>query len=335
MALVWLSAFIVAAISAMAILGYSYAMSRYQGGRQWVCVPKDADGKSIRDSLVSSLGDDFGMKVYRLWSVAGGDASVSYGAYAVDSGVKAIALSRSLVKGRQTPKRVIFNNIRTISELARRVSSFMEWDAYSFLEACDSVLPQAGFCKQEYPAAFLPDTYEFYWNDSPVNVVALLLECRNRFWNASRREKANRLGLSPVGVATIASIVEEETSKPDERPMVARLYLNRLSRGMKLQADPTIKFAIGDFSLRRITGEHLKVQSPYNTYQHAGLPPGPIRIADKTTLDDVLDAPEHPYLYMCAKSDFSGYHDFSADYASHLRNAARYRAELNRRGIKK
>ncbi|MDE7125694.1 MAG: endolytic transglycosylase MltG, partial [Muribaculaceae bacterium] len=173
-----------------------------------------------------------------------------------------------------------------------------------------------------------------YWTASPAAIVENLVDVRDRFWNDSRSAKARAIGLTPAQVATVASIVEEETAKADERPLVARLYLNRLEKGMPLQADPTVKFSLGEFGLRRITGAHLKVESPYNTYKYKGLPPGPIRIADRSAIDDVLDAPRHNYIYMCAKEDFSGYHNFATDYASHANNARRYRQALDRRGIK-
>ncbi|MDE5595777.1 MAG: endolytic transglycosylase MltG, partial [Muribaculaceae bacterium] len=165
-------------------------------------------------------------------------------------------------------------------------------------------------------------------------LVKRLSDIRDKFWNEERRAKAASMGINPVGIATVASIVEEETAKKDERPKVARLYLNRLKRGMLLQADPTVKFAIGDFGLRRIYNTHLTVDSPYNTYKYKGLPPGPIRIPERSTLEAVLDAPAHNYIYMCAKEDFSGYHNFATDIAEHNRNAARYHRALSQRNIR-
>lgn len=165
-------------------------------------------------------------------------------------------------------------------------------------------------------------------------MISVLSDHRNSFWNDSRRAKAGALGLSPEEVHTLASIVEEESNKADERPVIARLYLNRLAKHMPLQADPTVKFAVGDFGLRRITHDQIVYDSPYNTYIYQGLPPGPIRIVEGKTIDAVLDAPEHDYLYMCAKSDFSGYHDFTDNYARHRINAARYHRALSARGIK-
>lgn len=165
-------------------------------------------------------------------------------------------------------------------------------------------------------------------------MIHTLAGYRSKFWNEERKAKAKALGLSPEEVHTIASIVEEETNKRDEQPKVARLYINRLEKGMELQSDPTLKFASGNFAARRITGPLLKTESPYNTYRNKGLPPGPIRIAEAATLDAVLSAPKHNYLYMCAKADFSGYHEFATDYARHRINAARYHRALDARGIR-
>ena len=220
-----------------------------------------------------------------------------------------------------------------MKQLSERIASQLQCTPDEFMRACEEVLPDSGFSRQNFPAAFIPDSYEFYWSATPANVVRRLLDYRNRFWNKERRAKAKELNLTPAQVATVASIVEEETAKADEKPKVARLYLNRLKKGIKLQADPTVKFASGDFSLRRITGKYLAIESPYNTYKVNGLPPGPIRIPAGSTIDAVLNAPQHDYIYMCAKEDFSGYHNFASDYSTHMANARRYQAELNRRGI--
>lgn len=312
-----------------------FALSGYGGDTAWIYIPEGATEQSVADSLRINLGASAGDRVYMLWRLQGGYPAKSHGAYRADHGRSIFSLSRAMAKGRETPVRVSFTGVRTLDDLARRVTNQLSMSAGEFVEACSRVLPAAGYdTPEKYPAAFIPDTYEFYWAVSPDTLVARLARNTARFWTDERRLKARKLGLDPVGVATIASIVEEETAKPDERPKVARLYLNRLKQGMKLQADPTVKFAVGDPTLRRITLEHLKVNSPYNTYRVAGLPPGPIRVAEKSTLDAVLDAPAHPYIYMCAKEDFSGYHNFSTSYEQHLKNAAAYQAELNRRNIR-
>lgn len=210
----------------------------------------------------------------------------------------------------------------------------MECPADSFKQSLDTILSARGYSRPEYVAAFLPDTYEMYWTSSPEAIVKRLTGYRDDFWTPERIAKAQELGLTPAQVATLASIVEEESNKADEYPQIARLYINRLNRGMRLQADPTVKFATGDFGLRRVRGNHLAFKSPYNTYLNNGLPPGPIRVAAGSTIDAVLSAPESPYLYMCARSDFSGYHDFASDYQTHRANARRYQQALNARSIK-
>lgn len=312
---------------------YNKVFRTYEGERVRIFIPKDATVSEIKDSLTVKLGS-YGADVFWLWDVRNSSPVRAHGSYVVETGDKALDVSRKLRYGAQTPMRVTFNNIRTIDVLAQRIASKMEWSADEFMQACDSLLPEKGFKKTQYPAAFLPDTYEFFWTTSAYDVVKRLSGIRDRYWNDERRAKAAVLGLRPVEVAALASIVEEETAKADERGTVARLYLNRLSRDMLLQADPTVKFAVGDFSLRRIREKHLAVESPYNTYKYKGLPPGPIRMVERSTLDAVLDAPQHNYIYMCAKDDFSGYHNFATDYNKHLENARRYQRELNRRNIR-
>lgn len=324
---------LLAGAAAVGYYVYDKLHTSYHGEKTRLYIPAGATAESVRDSLSTRLGD-FGETVYTIWKNRKSLPSKAHGSYVIEPGVTALDLSRILRSGRQTPVKVAFNNIRTLDALADRVSSRMEWNAEAFLDACDSILPEKGFKEAEYLAAFLPDTYEFYWTASANDVVKKLSDIRDKFWNDSRRAKAAELGLTPVKTATLASIVEEETAKADEHGKVARLYLNRLGKGMLLQADPTVKYAVGDFALRRILNRHLDVDSPYNTYKYVGLPPGPIRMPEKRTLEAVLNAPEHNYLYMCAKEDFSGYHNFATDYATHLNNARRYQLELNRRGIK-
>lgn len=299
-----------------------------------VNIPAEATDEQIKTIMADALGKDFGGKVYDMWHLQKGTPERSHGSYLVEPGQKAYAIARVIAHGRQTPVRLTFNNMRTVSALAGRVAATLECDSTAFLEATDSILSAEGIARPLYPAAFIPDTYEFYWTASPAKIVNTLYKARNDFWNADRRARAAALNLSPEEVQSLTSIVEEETNKVDEQGKVARLYLNRLEKGMALQADPTVKFAVQDFGLRRITSAHLTVESPYNTYKNIGLPPGPIRIADKGAIDRVLDAPYHNYLYMCAKSDFSGYHDFAADYDRHRINAARYHRALSAKGIK-
>ncbi len=322
---------VICVAAGMYVYGKVYA--RYEGESVRIYLPSGTDESAMKDSLQTRLGE-FGEDVFSVWRLHRADVSRAHGSYVVEPGDRALDISRRLRSGRQTPIKVTFNNVRTLDQLAERIASKMEWGADDFMAACDSILPHKGFRKAQFPAAFIPDTYEFFWTTPAVELVKRLSDIRDKFWNEERRAKAASMGLNPVGIATVASIVEEETAKKDERPKVARLYLNRLKRGMLLQADPTVKFAIGDFGLRRIYNTHLTVDSPYNTYKYKGLPPGPIRIPERSTLEAVLDAPAHNYIYMCAKEDFSGYHNFATDIAEHNRNAARYHRALSQRNIR-
>lgn len=331
-----IAAFVVLAGISFFFIGKSIITSPYNGtDSRWVFLPQNSTKEALSDSLTNALGERVSKRVILIYNYIANDSTPIGGAYKIEPGTSAFSIARRIANRQQTPVRVTFNNIRTLQQLADRIANQMDFTAEDFIAACNSVLPNYGFKNsQQYPAAFLPDTYEFYWTTSAENTVERLLKVRNNFWNDTRRAKAASLGLTPVEVASIAAIVEEETANRAERPTVARLYINRLKKGMKLQADPTVKFAVGDFSLRRILKKHLQTESPYNTYLHSGLTPGPIRIPTAQTLNDVLDAPQHSYLYMCAKEDFSGQHNFAVDYATHLANARRYQKALNARGIK-
>ncbi len=310
------------------------ALSGFSGNEAvWVLIPYGASEWQVADSLRTALGDSFGGTVASLWN---GDTKVSHGAYRIEPGERAWRVARKIGRGRQMPVRLTFNNLRTMRQLSELIGKRMEFSPEEFLAAADSLAVARAMVKrsEELPSMFVPDTYEAYWTDSPEKVVGMLFKYRDRFWNEDRRAKAEALRLTPVEVAVLASIVEEESNVADERPLIARLYINRLERGMPLQADPTVKFACGDFAARRVTGAMLRKESPYNTYRCAGLPPGPIRIPSKEAIDAVLDAPAHDWLYMCAKADFSGRHAFAADFAAHTRNAAAYRRALDARGIR-
>lgn len=244
--------------------------------------------------------------------------------------------ARKLAAGSQTPITFTFNNLRLIDQLVERIDQtlYMPADSIEALLKDKELCAEYGFDTRTIIAMFLPDTYEFYWTVSPERFMERMHQYYEQFWNDERKRKAQRIGLTPVEVSTLASIVEEETTKSDEMPIVAGLYINRLRRNIPLQADPTVKYAVGDFSLKRILNKHLNTPSPYNTYLNTGLPPSPIRIPSKTAIDAVLNYRQHNYLYMCAKEDFSGYHNFATTLSQHNRNAERYHNALNRRGIK-
>lgn len=293
----------------------------------------DTEYDELADTLSMHMGEDWANTVVYLLPMD--RLGSRCGAYKIDEGTTAWQAARMIKTRTQSPVKVTFNNVRTLDQLAERIGSRM---LISPEELRDTLLAPASLHKYGCDTAtivtlFLPDTYELYWTSDASSIIASMAKYHDRFWNEERRAKAAALGLTPAEVATVASIVEEETNDKQERPIVARLYLNRIHKGMKLQADPTVKFAIGDFAIRRITADMLAYDSPYNTYLYAGLPPGPIRIPDKATLEAVLNAPEYPYLYMCAREDFSGKHNFTDSYSVHIANARRYQQALNQRGI--
>ena len=262
--------------------------------------------------------------------------NIRTGKYAILPDEGTFAVLRKLKNGHQEPVRLTIPESRTTDKLAGALSRKLMMDsvALSILFKDPTLCAKMGYDTATIVCLFVPNTYEVYWNTSIENLLTRMKKEHDKFWDKSRQAKATALGLNPNEVCTLASIIDEETSNNPEKPMIARMYLNRLKKGMPLQADPTVKFALKDFSLKRIYHNMLSTDSPYNTYKNTGLPPGPIKVASVAGIDAVLNAPSHNYLYMCAKEDFSGTHNFASSYSEHLRNAAKYSKALNERGIK-
>ncbi|MGF1532723.1 MAG: endolytic transglycosylase MltG [Bernardetiaceae bacterium] len=243
---------------------------------------------------------------------------------------------RMLRAGDQIPLRITFNNIRLPHELAGKLTQYLKADSAALLQKLQNpeIAQKYGFNEQTFLCMFLPNTYEFFWTTDADALLDRMKREYDKFWNEKRQAQAQERGLSPVEVSILASIVDAETIHDDEKPKVAGVYLNRLQRGQRLEADPTVVFALGDFSIKRVLLKHLEVESPYNTYRNTGLPPGPIRLPSIAGIEAVLQAEEHDLLFFCAREDFSGYHNFARTAAEHSRNAERYRRALNQRGIR-
>lgn len=267
---------------------------------------------------------------------AGYPNHVRAGKYHIRKGMSNFNIVRLLRSGRQTPVKLVIKKLRTRADFIGLVSSQLEAEP-AVLEhiMTDSVfLDQYGLDSNTSMCAIMPDTYEFYWNTDAEKVFRKIARKYTAFWDDNRKQNARRINLSPQEVITLASIVEEESNKHDEKPKIASVYLNRIRRGMRLQADPTARFAYGDFMIKRITSVQTGFLSPYNTYQVNGLPPGPICTPSEKSIDAVLKAENTDYLYFCAREDFSGYHSFAATLKEHNENAKRYHRALNARGIK-
>ena len=333
----WITALVILFILGGIILLYIFlpAVANKTESRQLIRIPANATTEMVRDSLEKYYGEKYASKFAMVSRLRKADFSRRHGAYMIDSGISPVQAERILSRGGQHPMIVVVNNARGIDVLTQKVAKNLDFSADSLKQQLQdsAFLAEYGLKPSQALALFLDDSYQVYWNASPEAVSAKMGNHYKKIWNVERTAKAKELGLTPAEVITLASIVDEETNKSDEKPKVARLYLNRLKKGMKLQADPTVKFALGDFSLRRIRNEHLQVDSPYNTYKVSGLTPGPIRTVTVADIDAVLNSPAHDYLYMCAKDDFSGYHNFAKDYGTHMQNARNYQRALTRRNI--
>ncbi len=301
-----------------------------------VTVPRNADYEQLLDTL-ESHGILRSETTFFMVSKAMKFKTVRVGHYTITPNMSNYKLVRLLRSGQHYPVCFSFNNVRTLDQFAEKAANTFFFSK----EELQALLYDPVFLKKydmnvfTCPAMFIPDSYEFYYDVTPEGFVNRMFRYYQLFWDKKRLERAEAIGLSPVEVVTLASIVEEENSRPSEKAVIAGLYMNRLKKNMLLQSDPTVKFALRDFSRRRILNADLQIDSPYNTYKFKGLPPGPIRFPEASTIDSVLHYAHHNYLYMCAKEDFSGFHNFTSSAGQHARNAMRYRAALNRRNIKR
>jgi UPF0755 protein len=262
---------------------------------------------------------------------------VKPGKYKIEKGMSNIELIRMLRAGKQEPVKIQFQNIRLKKDFAGYIGSQLELDSTKLLSMLDSMdmLRELGFDEDNIFCMFIPNTYEFYWNTSEEKFISKMKEEYDKFWNEERTQKAKKINLSKTDVIILASIVDQEALVNAELKRVAGVYMNRLNRGMKLEADPTVIFAIGDFNIKRVLNRMLQYDSPYNTYKYNGLPPGPICMPSVAAIDASLNYEKHKYIYFCAKEDFSGYHNFASNLAQHQVNARKFQQALTKRRIMK
>lgn len=264
------------------------------------------------------------------------------GKYHIPKGMNNLELVRMLRSGRQTAVKLSFNNQDTFEKLAGRISEQIEADSISLLKAFTDrdFLNEKGFTSFNAIGMYIPNTYEFYWNTNSEEFRAKMFHEYHKFWDSTRLGKAKKLKLTNSEVIALASIVQKETATQSERPIVAKLYLNRLENNWPLQADPTIIFALKQQSdkglvIRRVLSQDLEINSPYNTYKNTGLPPGPIAMPDISAIEAVLNPANHAYFYMCASITKMGKHEFAKTLDEHNKNAFKYRLWLNKQGVKR
>lgn len=296
---------------------------------EYVTIPTGATFEEVSASLAAGgyIKDKDGF-VWVAKRMSYAKTPMRAGRYAIKAGWSNRQLVARLRSGAQAPVRIAIHNKWIIHDVAGLLAQHLESDSAAFLAVLQDaeLLAEYGLTPELAMTAFIPDSYDFYWNTTPEEVLKKMVYYRDQFWNAERLAKAEKLGLTKEEVYTLASIVEKETNQNSEKDRIAGVYYNRLQKGMRLEADPTAKFATGNFGLGRVLYSHLETDSPYNTYIHTGLPPGPIYMSSKASIDKTLDLEAHDYIYFCAKPGGTGYHAFARTYSQHLTNAAKYHA---------
>lgn len=333
-----LKIYVITIISSLFLIAAAYITPLFTNKAETeslIKIPKGSSKDTIIDSISKYQGETFANNVSLILSILNTDLSKRHGAYMITKNMTPIKAAKIIYNGTQHPIRLPLIGSRTQNDLADRIAKYLDISKEEMLSTLNNpeIISEFNTDKENIIALFMNDSYDFYWSATPKDVINKMNYYYNLFWNSDRIQKAEALGLSPKEIMIIASITDEETNKADEKGKVGRLYINRLKKGMKLQADPTIRFALNDFSIKRILNKHLTIESPYNTYKIIGLPPGPIRTTSKQTIDAILNSNPSDHIFMCAKEDFSGYHNFATDYATHLKNAKKYQDELNKRNI--
>ena len=334
--LIVLAAIILIAGIACAVFYKTFMSENVQNREVTVVVPPGANFEQVMDTLrkYEVLKSE---ETFRKTAEVLKYKKIKIGKYDLSDCRSNLDLVRLLRRGQHYSVKFTFNNVRTADQFVEKVGNkffFEPSELRAMLQNRDT-MQKYGLNDTTAVCLFIPNTYELYYDITASDFLDKMYDYYQQFWNEQRKATASEIGLTQVQVATLASIVEEENMRPSEKAIIAGLYMNRIHKDMLLQSDPTVKFAIGDFARKRILNADLQVDSPYNTYKYKGLPPGPIRIPEASTMDSVLHYRHHNYIYMCAKEDFSGYHNFTVSAAEHAQNAARYRAALNARNIKK
>ncbi|MGF7217699.1 UPF0755 protein [Spirosoma lacussanchae] len=300
-------------------------------------IPKGATFESVMDTLQKHKVINDEMSFRFLAKLMKYPERVKEGRYEIEPRTSNRAALVKLRSGSQDPMTVTFNSMRQKSDLIQRLGSKFAFGPEALAERLNdpAICQKYGFDTTTIVCLFLPNTYEFFWTIKPDAFLERMGSEYKKFWTPERKAKAQALGLTQTQTQVLASIVAAETNKRDEQPRVAGVYLNRLKRGIRLEADPTVIFALRDFSIRRLLNRQLSVDSPYNTYRYAGLPPGPINLPAPATIDAVLNAEQHDYLYFVVDARFNGYHTFSKTLSEHLANARLYQQALTRMKIMK
>ncbi len=340
----WHIFFILAVLILVTWQGFRYYAAYYrpnvkvEGTAAYLYIPTGASMEQVMDSLRKLKVLEHESRFILLAEHKKYEEHVHGGRYKLTDGMTNSELLSKLSRGLQEPVRLtISGNIRTNERLASLLSRYVEADSVSVLSALNdtAISSSYGFTPATIMGMFIPNTYEVYWTSTPSALMQRMKKEYELFWNTSRKEKAAAMNMTPLQVSSLAAIVYEESLKNDEMPRIAGVYVNRLKKRIPLQADPTLKYAVGDFTLRRVLDKHKTVESPYNTYKYAGLPPGPICVPPPVALDAVLNFERHDFLYFCARPDFSGYHNFAKTLSRHNQYAREYQQTLNKNRIYK